>query len=233
MLSVWLLSRGFFVCFHLFFCVASEAPVHREPIALAVLISGGGTTLKNLLEQIAAGSLDAEIRLVISSNGEAAGLQYAALAGVPATTISRRESGSPEVFSAAIFDACRQAQVQMVVMAGFLQHVLIPDDFQHRVLNIHPSLIPAFCGTGFYGLRVHRAVLEYGAKVSGCTVHFVDNEYDHGPILLQRSVDVFEKDTPEALARRIFEQECELYPEAINLCAAGRVTLEGRRVMIA
>ena len=206
--------------------------MHREPIALAVLISGGGTTLKNLLEQIAAGSLNAEIRLVISSNAAAGGLQHAAQAGIQSTTISRA-AGSPEAFSTAIFTACRQAQVKMVVMAGFLKHVLIPDDFQNRVLNIHPSLIPAFCGAGFYGLRVHRAVLEYGVKVSGCTVHFVDNDYDHGPILLQRSVDVLENDTPTALARRIFEQECELYPEAINLCAADRVTLEGRRVRIA
>ncbi|MEE3372410.1 MAG: phosphoribosylglycinamide formyltransferase [Planctomycetota bacterium] len=228
-----LFYRWLSLCHPLFLSVVSEALVQREPIALAVLISGGGTTLKNLLEQIAAGSLNAEIRLVISSKATAGGLQYAAQAGIPSTTISRAATGSSEAFSAAIFAACRQAHVKMVAMAGFLKHVRIPDDFQNRVLNIHPSLIPAFCGAGFYGLHVHRAVLEYGAKVSGCTVHFVDNEYDHGPILLQRSVDVLENDTPTALARRIFEQECELYPAAINLCAAGRVTLEGRRVRIA
>ena len=217
---------------HPVFLYCERASVNREPIALAVLISGGGTTLNNLLERIAAGSLNAEIRLVISSNPAAGGLQFASAAGIPAVTVSRRESGSPETFSGAIFEACRQAQVELVVMGGFLKHVLIPEDFQHRVLNIHPSLIPAFCGKGFYGLRVHTAVLAYGAKVSGCTVHFVDNQYDHGPILLQRSVDVLEKDTPEALARRIFVQECEAYPTAINLCAAGRVKLEGRRVRI-
>ena len=228
-----LFRRRLSLCHPLLLSVVSEAHVQPEPIALAVLISGGGTTLKNLLEQIAAGALNAEIRLVISSNESAGGLQYAAQAGIQSTTISRRAAGSPEAFSAAIFGACRQAHVKLVVMAGFLKHVLIPDDFQNRVLNIHPSLIPAFCGAGFYGLRVHSAVLEYGAKVSGCTVHFVDNEYDHGPILLQRSVNVLENDTPTALARRIFEQECELYPAAINLCAAGRVTVEGRRVRIA
>jgi folate-dependent phosphoribosylglycinamide formyltransferase PurN len=110
--------------------------------------------------------------------------------------------------------------------------VRIPDDFRHRVLNIHPALIPAFCGKGFYGHRVHEAVLEYGAKVSGCTVHFADTQYDHGPIVLQRAVPVLDDDTPDTLAARIFEQECEAYPEAIRLFAEGRLKIEGRKVRI-
>jgi phosphoribosylglycinamide formyltransferase-1 len=117
-------------------------------------------------------------------------------------------------------------------MGGFLKHVLIPADFENRVVNIHPGLIPAFCGHGFYGRRVHQAVLDYGAKVSGCTIHFVDDEYDHGPIILQRSVPVEHGDTAEGLARRIFRVECEAYPEALRLIAEGRVQVTGRRVEV-
>ena len=117
-------------------------------------------------------------------------------------------------------------------MGGWLKLVVIPDDFQNRVMNIHPALIPAFCGKGFYGHRVHEAVLEYGAKISGCTVHFVDNQYDHGPIILQRTVDVLTDDTPDTLAARVFAAECEAYPEALRLFAAGRLRVEDRRVRV-
>src|SRR5947208_11194378 len=114
-------------------------------------------------------------------------------------------------------------------MAGFLQLLHVPDDYLGRVMNIHPALIPAFCGKGYYGQRVHEAVLAYGAKVSGCTVHFADNVYDHGPIILQRVVEVRDDDTPEALAARVHEQEHDAYPEAIRLFAEGRLRLDGRR----
>ena len=117
-------------------------------------------------------------------------------------------------------------------MAGFLKFAPVPADFANRVVNIHPALIPAFCGLGYYGLRVHQAVLDYGAKISGCTVHFVDNQYDHGPIILQRVVPVEEEDTPETLAARVFAAECEALPEAIRLFAAGRVAVDGRRVRV-
>jgi phosphoribosylglycinamide formyltransferase-1 len=137
-----------------------------------------------------------------------------------------------ESFSEAIFAACRAARVRLVAMGGFLKRIVVPADFEHRVLNIHPSLIPAFCGAGFYGRRVHEAVLAYGAKISGCTVHFVDQQYDHGPIVLQRSVPVLDDDTPEVLAARVFEQECEAYPEAIRLAAAGLVHVKHRHVRI-
>jgi phosphoribosylglycinamide formyltransferase-1 len=183
------------------------------------------------LQKIAAGSLNAEVKLVISSNPDAAGLRYPAEASVPALVLRPKDFPSPEAYRDAIFNPCREAGVELVVMGGFLKHVLIPPDFANRVMNIHPALIPAFCGHGFYGPRVHQAVLEYGAKVSGCTVHFADNDYDHGPIILQRTVPVLDDDTPETLAHRVFEQECEAYPEAIRLFAEGRLRVVGRRVL--
>ncbi|MCL4205499.1 MAG: phosphoribosylglycinamide formyltransferase [Pirellulaceae bacterium] len=202
------------------------------PLPVAVFISGGGTTLRNLLEKIAAGRVAAEVRLVVSSTRSARGLQYAAEASIPTLVVPSRDYAAPEAYRDAMFQPCRDAGVQLVVMGGFLKHVLIPDDFENRVMNIHPALIPAFCGQGYYGHRVHEAVLEYGAKVSGCTVHFADNHYDHGPIVVQRTVPVLDDDTPDTLAARVFEQECEAYPDAIQLFAAGRLRIHGRRVAI-
>jgi formyltetrahydrofolate-dependent phosphoribosylglycinamide formyltransferase len=202
-------------------------------IRLAVLISAGGTTLQNLLDRIADGRLAARIAVVISSRGDAFGLERAQRAGVPAVVVERRRCTSVEEFSARIFDHCREAGAELVCMAGFLQLIRIADDFRGRVMNIHPALIPAFCGKGFYGHHVHEAVLAYGAKVSGCTVHFADNEFDHGPIILQRTVAVLEDDTPDTLAERIYEQECIAYPEAIRLFAEKRLRIEGRKVRIA
>jgi phosphoribosylglycinamide formyltransferase 1 len=198
---------------------------------LAVLISGGGTTLRNLLAQMDEGRLSAEIPLVLSSNPAAKGLDFARDRGIATQVIERSSVESPAAFSEAVFGACRAASPQFVVMGGFLKHVLIPPDFENRVLNIHPGLIPAFCGKGMYGHHVHEAVLKYGAKVSGCTVHFVDNQYDHGPIILQRVVPVESADTPDSLAARVFEAECEAYPEALRLLASGRVEIVGRRVI--
>jgi phosphoribosylglycinamide formyltransferase 1 len=199
-------------------------------LRLAILLSGSGTTLQNLLDRTTDGRLAAEVVLVVSSKADAFGLERARRAGVSAVTISRKETGSLEAFSEQIFAACREARAGLVCMAGFLQLLHLPDDFLGRVMNIHPALIPAFCGKGFYGHRVHEAVLEYGAKVSGCTVHFADNEYDHGPIILQRTVPVLDDDTPESLAARVFEQECDAYPQAIELFAEGRLRIEGRKV---
>ena len=211
---------------------AGDSPVvnARTRLPVAVLISGGGTTLRNLLDKIRQRGLDVEVRLVISSNARAGGLRYAAEAGIPSRVLDPADFADDRQFSAAIFGACREARIELVVMGGFLKFVPIPADFENRVMNIHPGLIPAFSGKGFYGLRVHRAVLEYGAKVSGCTVHFVDNQYDHGPIILQRVVPVLDQDTPESLAERVFEQECDAYPEAVRMYATGRLRIEGRRV---
>ncbi|MEX0586595.1 MAG: phosphoribosylglycinamide formyltransferase, partial [Pirellulales bacterium] len=207
-------------------------PALQSPIHLAVLISGGGTTLRNLIEKIAAGTLDAKIVLVISSSAAARGLGFARAAEIPTLVVERKASGNADAFRDAIFGPCREAGADLVVMAGFLKHVLVPADFENRVINIHPALIPSFCGQGFYGLRVHRAVLRSGAKVTGCTVHFVDNQYDHGPVILRRTVSVEPGDTPESLAARVFAAECEAYPEAIRLIAAGRVRVAGQQVRI-
>lgn len=201
-------------------------------LPIAVLISGGGTTLRNLLKRIETGQLSAEVRLVVSSTAAARGLQYATEASIPSLVVNRSEYQSLEAYSEAIFSPCRQAGAELVVMGGFLKLVQIPADFENRVMNIHPGLIPSFCGKGFYGNRVHQAVLDYGAKVSGCTVHFVDNQYDHGPIIIQRTVPVLDDDTAETLAARVFEQECEAYPEAIQLFADNRLRVQGRRVRI-
>jgi formyltetrahydrofolate-dependent phosphoribosylglycinamide formyltransferase len=202
-------------------------------IRLAVLISGGGTTLQNLLDHIAEGRLPAQIGIVISSRADAFGLLRAEQAGVATALVVPKDYASREQFSQRIFQLCRQARAELVCLAGFLQLIHIPDDFQGRIMNIHPSLIPAFCGKGYYGQRVHEAALAYGVKISGCTVHFADNVYDHGPIILQRTVPVLDGDTPDTLAARVFEEECKAYPEAIRLFAEGKLQREGRRVRIA
>jgi formyltetrahydrofolate-dependent phosphoribosylglycinamide formyltransferase len=203
-----------------------------EPIRLAVLLSGNGTTLQNLLARIADGRLRARVVLVVSNHADAFGLVRAERAGVPAAVVSRADCASRAEFGGRIFALCREAGAELVCLAGFLQLLPIPEHFRGRVMNIHPALIPAFCGKGYYGRHVHEAVLAYGAKVSGCTVHFADNEYDHGPIILQRTVPVLEDDTPDTLAARVFAQECEAYPEAILLFAEGRLRIEGRRVRV-
>lgn len=203
-----------------------------SPLSIAVLISGGGTTLRNLIELKNAGQLSVEFKLVISSNPHAKGLVHAVQADILTMVAEKTRGTTDEVYSHAIFDPIRSSGAELVVMGGFLKHVAIPPDFINRVVNIHPALIPAFCGKGMYGHHVHEAVLGYGAKVSGCTVHFVDNEYDHGPIILQKVVPVLEGDTPDRLAARVFSAECEVLPEALRLIAAGRVSVDGRIVRI-
>ena len=210
-----------------------NASSSTRPVRIAVLISGGGTTLRNLIQKIEAGTLNAEILLVVSSTSKARGLQFAEQAGIPGAVVRRKDLDSQDAFSEAIFDLCRRAGVDLVVMGGFLKRVTIPEDFSNRVINIHPALIPSFCGEGMYGHFVHEAVLDYGTKVSGCTVHFADNQYDHGPVIVQKAVPVMDDDTPQTLAARVFEAECQAYPEVLNLIAAGRVRVEGRRVRIA
>ena len=194
-------------------------PLPTKPLRLAVLISGSGRTLANLLERSAAGSLAATVDLVLANRDLIGGLEIAAAAGVPTVVLPR--AGQPLAdWSNAVFDRCRAAGVDLVVMAGFLQLLEIPADFTGRVINIHPSLLPAFGGKGFYGDHVHRAVLERGCTVSGCTVHFVDNEYDHGRIILQQAVPVLPEDDHERLAVRVFKAECDTLPAAINQLAA-------------
>ncbi len=211
----------------------ASAQSSGQPVRLAVLLSGSGTTLQNLLDEIARGELDARVVLVISSRREAFGLQRARRAGIPAIAVPRKDYPDVNAFNDALHAALSGHAFELIVMAGFLSPFQLRGRYDGCVLNIHPSLIPAFCGRGLYGDKVHRAVLESGAKISGCTVHFADDQYDHGPIILQAAVAVLDDDTPETLAARIHEKENELYPEAIRLWAAGRLQLEGRRVRIA
>jgi len=189
-------------------------------LRLAVLLSGSGRTLENLLERIEAGKLPATVAVVVASRGDIRGVRIAERAGVPVRVLP---PGGLTVdrWSESIFAVCRQARVDVVVMAGFLHLVRIPHDFSGRVINIHPSLLPAFGGQGFHGMHVHRAVLERGCTVSGCTVHLVDDEYDHGRVLLQQPVPVLPDDSPESLAARVFAAECQVLPEAIRRIAAG------------
>lgn len=199
----------------------------QRPVRLAVLISGGGTTLVNLAEQIRSGKLSAEIPLVIASRAGCGGVEKSASLGIACDVVTRKSFSSTESFSHAIFQRCRDVKADLVICGGFLSLLKIPSDFRYRVLNIHPSLIPAFCGHGFHGHVVHEAVLHRGCKISGCTVHFVDDEYDHGPIILQRTVPVQDDDTPDSLASRVFAEECLAYPEAIQRVASGRLEIHG------
>lgn len=205
----------------------------KKKLRLAVLISGTGRSLKNFLDRIDRNELSASIVLVVSSTPYAKGLQYAEEDAIPVEIFERNDFNSLVDFSESVFDACREKYVDYVVLAGFLKLLHIPEDFRNKVLNIHPSLIPSFCGKGFYGDIVHAKALEQGVKISGCTVHFVDESYDSGPIILQKAVPVYDHDTPQILNDRVFEAECEAYPEAIELLAEDRVSVQGRIVKIA
>ena len=204
-----------------------------KKLRLAVFISGTGRTLKNIIECIRNGRLSAEVVVVVSSIANVVGLQYAETESIPIEIVERSQYDSLRDFSEANFSVCRAARADYVVLAGYIRHLEIPKDFENRVLNIHPSLIPSFCGKGFYGNIVHSKVLEYGVKISGCTVHFVDQEYDSGPIILQKAVEVYEEDTPNTLNDRVFAAECQAYPEAIELLAQGRISVQERIVKIA
>lgn len=186
-------------------------------LPIAVFLSGGGRSLANLIEKSDTHDLPIEIRLVVSSSTKVRGVTIARDAAVPTICVRKSDHPDADEYSKAMFAPCREAGAELVVMAGFLKHVLIPEDFVGRVINIHPSLLPSFGGPGMYGQRVHQAVLERGVKISGCTVHYVDNEYDNGPIILQRSCLVKDDDTAETLAARVFEQECQALPDAIRM----------------
>jgi phosphoribosylglycinamide formyltransferase 1 len=183
---------------------------------LCVLISGGGTTLQNFIDCIAAGTMDARIAGVVSSKADAGGNERAKRAGLP-VVVETRGPG----FADRVWTAVRGFAPDYVCLAGWLHLLPIPTDFRRRVLNIHPALLPKFGGKGMYGRHVHEAVLAAGEAESGCTVHFADDSYDTGPIILQKKVPVLPGDTPELLAARVFAAECEAYPEAIHILASG------------
>ncbi|MGE3536650.1 MAG: phosphoribosylglycinamide formyltransferase [Candidatus Tectimicrobiota bacterium] len=199
---------------------------------LAVLLSGTGRSLENLQQAILAGRLSARIAVVVSSKRQAYGLVRAQQHGLEAIAVPRRDYTDTLAFSQAINLVLGRYPVDLVVLAGFLSLYHPPAHLASCVMNIHPALLPAFGGPGMYGEHVHQAVLEAGVKVSGCTVHFADAQYDHGPIIAQAAVPVLEDDTAETLAARVFEAECQLYPQAIQLCAENRLRVEGRRVHI-
>jgi len=204
----------------------------KRPLQVAVLLSGNGSSLENLFEAIDRGEVNAEIALVISSREEAFGLERARQHGVPAVAVSRVKQSDIGAFNDAIHAELAKYEVDLVACLGFLSLFELRGKFEGRTLNVHPSLIPAFCGKGYYGHRVHESVLDAGGKVSGATVHFVDEEYDRGPIILQEAVPVLEDDTPDSLAERVQQAERRLLPRAISLIAAGRVQIEGRRTRI-
>ncbi len=203
-----------------------------QPLRLAVLLSGSGTSLENLFERIEAGELAARVVLVIASREEAGGLERARRRGVPAFAVPRRRHPDLREFNDAIHAHLDRHEPDLVALLGFLSPFETRGRYAGRAINVHPALVPAFCGKGFYGPRVHEAVLEAGVKVTGATVHFVDAGYDTGPIILQEALAVREDDTPESLAARVQALERRLVPEAIQLFAAGRLVLDGRRVRI-
>ncbi len=203
-----------------------------SPINLAVLVSGSGTTLQNLIDEIAAGRLNARIPLVIASRPGLLGSERAAKAGIPDVVVNRRDFPDVADFSREIFRHVAAADVDLVCLAGWLCLLDLPQRYVHKAMNIHPALLPSFGGKGMYGAKVHDAVIHHGCKVSGCTVHFLDNAYDTGPIIVQRTCPVLDDDTPVSLAQRVFEEEKVAYPEAIRMFQQDRLRVEGRRVRV-
>ena len=205
-------------------------------LKLAVLVSGGGTNLQAIIDAIDSGTItNAEIGLVISNNSGAYALKRAESQGIPAKCISPKMFENREAFHEALLKELKANEVDLIVLAGFLVAVppMIVEAYPNKIINIHPSLIPSFCGVGFYGLRVHEGVLARGVKVTGATVHFVDTGTDTGPIILQKAVDVHEGDTPEVLQRRVMEKaEWKILPKAIDLIANDRVSVQNGKVCI-
>ena len=210
----------------------APATQNKEPIRLGVLISGGGRTLMNILEYIKQGRLNAEVAVVISSRSTAAGVERAKNAGLDVKIIRKKDYPDIDEFSKRIEEELVAANVDLVVQAGWLCLWKIPARYENRVMNIHPALLPSFGGQDMWGHHVHEAVLAAGCKVSGCTVHFCNNEYDEGPIIVQRTCEVKDNDTPDTLAARVFEQECIAYPQAIRLFAEGRISVQKDKAKI-
>ncbi len=181
---------------------------------IGVLLSGTGRTLDNLIQKIEEGKLPVQIAIVVSSHSEAEGIPKAKKKGILTEIVDWKKSPEPR-FSERITELLKKHEVDLVVMAGFIRHWKLPKDFEGKVINIHPALLPEFGGPGMYGHRVHEAVWKAKKKESGCTVHWVDGQYDHGAVLLQKKVALSPQDTPETIAAKVFEKECEAYPEAI------------------
>ena len=205
-------------------------------VRIDVLVSGGGTNLQALIDAQSRGELkNGRIAAVLSSRPDAYALERAARAGIPGYVVARKDFASNREMTVALVDKLRELNIGLVVLAGFL-HILTGEmvaAFPNAILNVHPALIPSFCGAGYYGLHVHEAALAYGVKLTGATVHFVNEEPDGGPIVLQRAVEILEGDTPEVLQRRVMEQaEWHILPQAVSLFCEGRLCVEGRIVHI-
>ncbi len=204
-------------------------------LRIGVCVSGGGTNLQAIMDKVESGAVrNTEIAVVVSNNAGAYALTRAKAHGIPAVSVSPRDYETREVFHGALIETLDSFRLDLIVLAGFL--VVLPKalvkKYRNRIINIHPSLIPSFCGTGNYGLAVHEHVLERGVKVTGATVHFVDEGTDTGPIILQKAVDVRDDDTPESLQLRVMEEaEWEILPAAIDLIAGGNIKVEGGRVL--
>ena len=203
-------------------------------IRTAVFVSGGGTNLQALIDAQEAGQIDGEIVLVLSNASKAYALERARKHGIEAKFISKKQAGSDEAFNDAILAELRRVGAELVVLAGYLRIVgaQVVRAYEHRIINIHPALIPSFCGPGMYGHHVHEAVLAYGAKISGATTHFVDEQVDHGGVIMQASVPVLEDDTPDTLAARVLTVEHRILPESVSLFCAGKLGVDGRRVHV-
>jgi len=208
-----------------------DPPITNPPIRLAVCVSGEGTTLQNLIERIRSRRLRAEVVQVVASRPRIGAIARAEEAGIP-LALANHHARTRAEFSASVFAPIRDSKSDLVILGGFLSLLTIPPKHKGRVINVHPSLVPSFCGKGFFGSKVHEAVLESGVKLSGCTVHFVDETYDNGPIILQRAVPVLDDDTVETLGARVFKEECKALPDAITLYAEGRLKIQGRRVQV-
>lgn len=201
---------------------------------IAVLCSGGGSNLQAIIDSVEAGKIDGEIVLVLANASKAYALERARNHGIPCEFVSKKQAGSTEAFNDVILSKLQAANVDLVVLAGYLPIVgaQIVRAYPHRIINIHPALIPSFCGVGMYGHYVHEAVLAYGAKISGATTHFVDEEVDHGGVIMQKSVPVLEGDTAETLAARVLTVEHEILPETVRLFCAGKLGVDGRHVHV-
>ena len=206
-----------------------SAKESRDSLRIGVLLSGEGTSLENLFERIDAGEVPATIAVVISSKEDVGGLRRAERRGVPAVAISRKRHRDLREFNDLIHAELERHGVEFVALLGFLSPFELRGKFEGRAINVHPALIPAFSGKGFYGRKVYDAVFAKGVKVTGATVHFVDEEYDHGPIILQEAVSVLEDDTVETLSARVQAAERRLVPEAIRLFAEGRLEIDSQR----
>ncbi|HOJ50797.1 MAG TPA: phosphoribosylglycinamide formyltransferase [Spirochaetota bacterium] len=200
---------------------------------IGFLLSGSGSTLKNLIQKINEKYLEAQISVVISSKSNVYGLKIAEENNIPCFVVEYSEHKKDlDEYSKKITEILKKYNVDLVVMGGFMSFYKVPEIYTNKVLNIHPALIPSFCGKGMYGLKVHKAVIEYGVKITGCTVHFVDNEYDHGPIIYQEAIRVLDNDTPESLAERVKEVEKRVYPYVIKKILENKFRIINRKVFL-